>query len=54
MIDVLLLFWGIFAAIGIIYTCTTITKVVLWVVKYRETIEAYAKLIDNNKEEKKC
>ena len=54
MTYVLLFIMGIFAVIGIIYTCTTITKVVLWVVKYRETIEAYAKLIDKNKEEQKC
>lgn len=42
---------GIFTAIGMIYTCKLIAKAILWVVKYKETIEAYAKLQNANKDD---
>lgn len=40
----------IFAIIGMVYTCTKVAGAISWVFKYRETIEAYAKLMNNNKE----
>lgn len=45
-----LILTGIFAGIGMIYTCKLIAKAILWVVKYKEAIEAYAKLQNANKE----
>lgn len=42
---------GIFAGIGIVYSAIKITQAVLWVVKYKKTIEAYAELLKFQKED---
>lgn len=42
---------AIFAGIGIVYSAIKIAQAVLWVVKYKNTIEAYAELLKIQKED---
>lgn len=42
---------AIFAIVGAITTIKTIANAIYWVAKYKETIEAYAKLQNANKED---
>ncbi len=42
---------GIFAGIGVVYSAIKIAQAVLWVMKYKNTIEAYAELLKAKKED---